>query len=140
MTGPLAAVGRVVLETEESVGRELGEEVVGGEDSRALPLVDVGVDLAFDDRPDGRSEGFVLIGEAHGRSVAVVNRDGRVRSRVPTVTPPGCRSVGVVVADLDGCKGGHLVVGEDRRTDQETDTFGRLEREAATASGHDVDQ
>ena len=50
--GTLPAEFRVVFQPEHSNLRELREEFVRGEDPGGLPLVNIRVDLRFDDRAD----------------------------------------------------------------------------------------
>ena len=63
-----APVLRVVLDAEDADLAELGEQLVGGERARSLPLVDERVDLLLHDLRDDATEVVVLLGQLHGGS------------------------------------------------------------------------
>ena len=94
VVGAHAAVGLVVLEPEQADGRQLGEELVGGERAGRLPLVDVGLDLPLEEVPERLAEELVLVALDHRRTIppalfhricghtpTLRTRDGRVGRR-----------------------------------------------------------
>ena len=80
--GALAAVRRVVLKPKGAQLGELGEQFVRGEDASCLPLVAVGVDLAFDEVADRGAEGVMFFRELHQDSSSCRVAGGVVASVV----------------------------------------------------------
>ncbi len=71
VVGTATAELLVVLQPDGTDRSELREQLVGGEDPGFLPLIDVGIDLLFDETADRLAEGLVLLGELHVDSFRV---------------------------------------------------------------------